>query len=241
MIDKEYPFSNILYTFCLFFTDKIDVDDSHGDELKPKKRPTKRSFDSPPSSVQMTQDDQMHSPVSLSSSELNSVVSSLYSPKPNHVDTLRYIFPFYSERTLKLTLEECNDNILQAVLQISQDLLSFRVPFIESDNLGRIRSLATLFSSNIEKSSNGRPDCCESPYCPKQMAYDWARQRTTPRHPMPDLIEPKFLEEEYHGQNFTSKHLTEKCPRFNSVHQGMTNNDSSHQQFLNRSCFNGHA
>ena len=163
----------------------------------------------------------MHSPVSFASSEANSTVPSICSPKPNHVELLRYVFPFYSERTLKLTLEECNDNILQAVLQISQDLLSFRVPFIESDNLSRIRSLATLFSSSVENSSN-RPDCCDSPYCPKQMAFNWARQRTpTPKRPMPDLIDPKLLEAKYNGQSLSSRYASEKCPRFSDVPQSM--------------------
>lgn len=157
----------------------------------------------------------MYSPVSISSSETNSVLCQGYMPKPNHVDTLHYIFPFYSERTLKLTLEECNNSLLQAVLQISQDLLSFRAPFTDNDHLSRIRSIAMLFSSNVEKSPNGRPDCCESPYCPKQMAYDWARQRVTPRHQIPDLIDAKMFE--YPGENSSSQYTPEKRTRFSEI------------------------
>ena len=200
------------------------MDESHSDDGSIKKRPIKRSFDSPPTSSPTSKDDQMHSPVSVTSSEANSVLCSQFMPRPNHVDTLHYIFPFYSERTLKLTLEECNNNILQAVLQISQDLLSFRVPFTDNDNLGRIRSLAMLFSSNMDTSSDGRPDCCASPYCPKQMAFDWARQRATPRHPMPDLVDSKLYESDFvgqthtvHPQNLSARHTPEKRPRFSAA------------------------
>ena len=164
----------------------------------------------------------MHSPASLASSDTNSAVSSLSSTKPNHVEMLRYIFPFYSERTLKLTLDESNDNILQAVLQISQDLLSFRAPFIENDNINRVRCMAALFSPSIEKPWKGRPDCCESSHCPKQMAFNWAMKNKSRNHHTPDLIPPMgIVHTEYHSQNFSPRFAPEKFPQFNDVSRRM--------------------
>ena len=164
----------------------------------------------------------MHSPASSASSDTNSAVSSSSSTKPNHVDMLRYIFPFYSESTLKLTLDESSDNILQAVLQISQDLLSFRAPFIENDNINRVQRMAALFSPSIKKTSNGQPDCCESTYCPSQMAYSWAMKNKNRSHHTPNLVEPMgIVHTECHCGNFSPKVVPEKFPQFNDVSRRM--------------------
>lgn len=199
-----------------FFSDKSsDIEDSQSDEGSFQKRPCKRPLDSPPGDFPTGKDEPMHSPVSLTSSEANSVLYSSYPARPSNVDTLRYIFPFYSERTLQLTLEECNNNILQAVLQMSQDILSFRAPFTDTDQLSKVRSIAMLFSSSIDKSSNARPDCCASPYCPKQMAYDWARQRTTtPRNQLPDLATSKSVDVDYSTPYSSPRFVPEKRARF---------------------------
>ena len=139
--------------------------------------PIKRAND-PSNALPLYKDDLVLSPRAPSSTP-NSVHSPMSpeSARSSHVETLQYIFPFYHRTTLEATLDECKDNLLQSVLRISQEVLSFPAPFDERDNMSKLRHRITLFTSSIDRSDSQRPDCCSSPYCPRQMAYDWAHQR----------------------------------------------------------------
>ena len=201
---------------------KYDSEDSRSEDSNSSKRKTtKRSFDSTNQQTTPNDESQRHSPSSMTSSEMHSPTGSGCSSGPSHVDTLRYIFPFYSRGTLKTTLDECNNNILEAVLRISKDLLSFRVPFVESEQLGRVRNIAMLYSSTTDRSAEGRPSCCESPYCPKQMAYQWARQRAVPEQartipglPLAEFIDPQAMDVGYYSAGHESRFSPEKRSRF---------------------------
>eukprot|EP00794_Sanderia_malayensis_P004757 gene4757-5383_t len=145
-----------------------------------------------------TYNGQSLSPQQSLSAYANSPASSIDSNRPNHLETLQYIFPFYHRKTLEAILDQCRDNMLQAVLKISQEILSFPVPFGEQDNMMRLRRLTSLFASDFARSDESssdakRPDCCSSPYCPKQMAYDWTRQRQQ-QHVVPDLVQADSAE-----------------------------------------------
>lgn len=209
---------------------KYDSEDSRSEDSNSSKRKTtKRSLDSTNQRTTPNDESQRHSPSSMTSSEMHSPIDSSCSSRPNHVETLRYIFPFYSRGTLKTTLDECNDNILQAVLRISRDLFAFRLPFIDSDQLGRIRNHAMTYSCNNNYGSlEGQPDCCQSPYCPKQMAFQWERQRAVPavaqmipevaqmipeQHPR-EFIDPRAMDVGYYSAGHESRFSPEKRSRF---------------------------
>ena len=203
----------VIYLISLIGCDvKAELNDSNAyTPLKKRKQQDSRA------SSPTVHYDESRSPSSVTSSEANLIAYTGYPPKPNHVEMLQYIFPFHTQKTLKMTLEESNDNILQAVLRISQDLLSFRVPFSEGDSLGRVRNIAMLFSSSVEQSSAGRPDCCTSPYCPKQMAFDWAQRRaraTRMSYQMPEMIDSKNFETGYRSMNTSPIYSPEKRVRY---------------------------
>ncbi len=151
------------------------------------------------------------------------------------METLQQIFPFYHRSTLEAILDDCNDNILQAVLKISQDILSFPLPFSDREDMTKLRSLTNLFNSNVDKSDGKRPDCCSSPYCPRQMAYDWTQQCSVPnlvrvdspdfqnriasaltsqRLPAPDISQPTLQGTRRHDESDFSNYSPQKRYRY---------------------------